>query len=284
MANTASSMKKSDWLLPFRFRSRNIWVCLTGTVIALFGAIAGSEELSFWVGIQLLLLSYPAAFIMHAVNDLFDYEHDTVNKRDFFRERNITPADANGVWFWTAIFSMLLLAPTILSENITGFILILLCIALSIAYSVPPVRLKNRAVSSVIACVVGAWSLYAICLSYTDTITNIPRRSFLYAFFSHFVVTGGHLVDYEANMKAGQKTFVTEYGETVTVILALISSLCLTLFGNLNGPVLLASLTSNVLIIIMIWWRNYILLGKALIITWIATFTALLLTLGLKIV
>ncbi len=258
---------KSFLLFPLSYPARNplFWLLLSPGIVFL-GAVAGGGQFPVELFFVLVAVSYPSAFIMFALNDVYDGETDANNDRDLVKD-NVVDADEDFwiVWSWAAIFFVLALVPVLWFGKVTTIVLGLGLLSSAVAYSVPPIRSKERPLGSVVLMAVGGWMLYALGYSFTGDLASIPPRSFFYGLLSHMGVSLGALPDMDADRAAGIETFPLRYGKTPTIGLALLSVLVTLLSGTVGGPVFWYLVVLGVGLVSMWLFERYILHFKVLL-------------------
>ena len=253
-----------DLAFPFSYAARNplYWLILP-TSIAFMGAVAGANPLPSSFIAALLTLTYPAAFIVCAPNALYDRETDAYNDRDYLRGKQLTEDDAPAIWLWTTIFTVVCLLPPLIAWNVEALIIGTAMITAALAYSVPPLRLKAHPEASLLLMSMGAWLLYAYGHAYTDTITNIPVRSFYYGLITHTAVSLGALPDIEADKQADDTTFPVKYGETPTILLGIITCVAALASGTIHGVIAAFIAAYAASMVSMLIFKHYVIHFKA---------------------
>lgn len=250
---------KEFFRFPFSYPARNplLWIVLQPAV-AFMGATAGSSSLPPVFYVSLATLTYPAAFIVYGLNDLYDVETDAYNDREVVKDTVISRDDYAIVWGWAAIFTLICALPVVWSGKISTMLVGLLALFSAVAYSVPPLRLKTKPVLSLVTMSVGGWALYAFGYSFTGSISTISARSFFYGLLSHMAVSLGAIPDMEADKKAGDTTFPLVYGKTAAVSLALTSVIATILSGTVTGPVLWFLFIAGGGLLSMLFFERYL--------------------------
>ena len=266
-------MMKREWLksfllFPLSYPARNplFWLLLSPGIVFL-GALAGEGKLPVELYYALVAVSYPSAFIMFALNDVYDGESDENNDRDLVKD-DVVDADQDFwiVWSWAAVFFVAAVIPVLWFGKAVTVLLGLGLLGSAFAYSVPPIRVKERPLGSVVLMSIGGWMLYAFGYSFTGDLGSIPTRSFFYGLLSHMGVSLGALPDMGADRAAGIETFPIRYGESTTIGLAVVTVL-LTLFsGTVTGPVFWYLILLGAGLISMGFFERYILHFKVLLI------------------
>jgi 4-hydroxybenzoate polyprenyltransferase len=214
----------------------------------------------------LLGVSYPGAFIMFAVNDLYDADTDEWNDRKLVKDDVIDPdEDYWIVWGWTGVFTVFAMLPILFFGKPSTTVLGSAILVSAIAYSAPPTRLKASPIGSVVLTAVGGWMLYALGYSFTADVFTVPSRSFFYGLLSHMGVSLGALPDMEADRQAGIETFPLRYGTATTIFVALLTVIVTLASGTVSGPVFWYLVVLCFGLVSMWVFERYVLHFKALL-------------------
>ena len=216
------------------------------------GAISGSRFTTGSYGVSLMLPALPnlSIFVLVAacafvVNQIFDVRSDALNRKNFILPSGaVTRVEAAG-------FAVALgLAIAILSRGRDAFFLALVVagLALGLAYSVPPVRLKARPIADLLANVGGfGWIGFAMgWVAYADPGAEVIRRSVPYSLAMGSIFLNTCIPDEEGDRAVGDRTTCVAFGKRRVsyAALALMSAAALVavLVGEPIGAV--ASLSS----------------------------------------
>lgn len=202
-----------------------------GPLIFLGGAIYSHAQFSLPLLLPALLLSFPACLFAFGINDYYDYSSDRNNPRKkaaaSAKERKFVK-DAS----LAAGFAVILLS--LLASNPASALLISLAILLGYAYSVPPLRLKEKPPLDSFAN--GAICLFLFLAGYSfggDFLAVFPR-----SLFGLLCIAGFHafstIPDYPADKKAGHRTFAVAFGKRSAALFALSCVLAAYLFSGVQ--------------------------------------------------
>jgi 4-hydroxybenzoate polyprenyltransferase len=125
------------------------WLYLAGTFLV--GAVAASSTLEQFASWQTLALFVyfllPANLFLYGINDLADRDTDKHNAKKGMKEHLLAAREAGAlrVWVWLSAFVSVGVAGVFAFRGLwLASILTLVFLALSAAYSAPPLRLKAR--------------------------------------------------------------------------------------------------------------------------------------------
>jgi 4-hydroxybenzoate polyprenyltransferase len=139
---------------------------------------------------------------------------------------------------WRACFFMmpLVLVGSLATRNWSNFAATVVLLAVAWAYSVPPVRLKERPPLDSLANGVGYFQApFAMGYSLHGDLTNLPLKYYLLA----LAVCGIHALataaDYDADRAAGHRTFATAFGRRAAAGFALATFVAAAALGDYHG-------------------------------------------------
>lgn len=183
-------------------------------------AVAGVQR-GFFESWELLLMTFPVSFYIYAVNDFFDIGPDQRNPRK------------SGVWGeplkqsemeWARnlciSIAALLLITSIISFNPLHVLFTALGLIVPLAYSAPPLRLKNIPVLDSISNISYGFVPFAMAASLGNCFAYLDARflSFLLVLPAVHAITT--VMDYEKDKKEGQSTFAVSFGMRAPSIFA----------------------------------------------------------------
>jgi 4-hydroxybenzoate polyprenyltransferase len=206
------------------FTSRPIgWLV---SLIILFGFLAipnhqSLDEVSLLFWLQILSFTFPFNFVFYGINDWFDKESDQKNirkqKTQWFGAialDNVKPL------IFISIFCLIFgISVSILTFNIYNIILVMACILLGFAYSIPPIRFKSRLFLDILTSGIG-YVLIPFHIGYTfDGVFRFNTgilAIFLMLLAMHL---GAAYLDIDSDKKAGHITTATILGKNISPIL-----------------------------------------------------------------
>ena len=182
------------------------------------GAISAHRVSTGSYGVSLMLPAMPnlaiflsvagAAFV---VNQIFDVRSDAVNRKNF-----ILPSGAvKRTEAWAFAVALCVLIAILCRRRDGAFVaLVLSGLALGLAYSVPPFRLKARPVADLLANVAGfGWIGFAMgWLAYSDLGSEAIRRSVPYSLAMASIFLNTCIPDEEGDKAAGDRTTCVAFG------------------------------------------------------------------------
>ena len=220
-------MKKGSSPLSQRFKqlivsSRPIsWINTGFPFVA--GYIATGGSLNSYVVVASFYFLIPYNFLIYVVNDVFDYESDVRNPRKNSVEGGLLPPETHRfMLFTTGLFNVAVLIYLFAYGHTASNLLLALIVLGAVSYSMPPLRLKERAFFDslnssfhfvsplVFALVLTGWSsAYWIYVA----------AFFLWGCASHAF---GAVQDITADRQAGIGSIATVIGAKYTVRLSLV--------------------------------------------------------------
>lgn len=178
--------------------------------------------------IEMLLLTFPFAFIIYGLNDIYDIEVDRASPRKGgLWGAKLEKKDIPWVKSLILLFSIAIILTSALSFQPLHFAFSFLMIAVPYLYSAPPFRFKSRPFWD--SFLSGGYGVGPFMFAYT-----ISGEFFPYA--ELFVVSAGFsaihaiatIMDYNEDKKAGINTFAVGYGPRAPALLVVL--ICLVNF------------------------------------------------------
>jgi 4-hydroxybenzoate polyprenyltransferase len=196
------------------------WVLMCFTYA--FGAVVSGAEIGYFAMAQMLSLSFPLSFYFFGINDSYDMATDRLNKRKHSRVWGAVLSEKDVPWVKKAAFAaaFAVFALSLFSGNPMNIAIVSAFIALSYAYSAPPIRLKTRPL--VDSLVNAAYFFMPFALGYSlSNSTGFMQPQFMVFALSfsaaHAIAT---VADREEDAQAGISTFATAFGPRVPMLFA----------------------------------------------------------------
>lgn len=134
------------WSLLLKTSRPRFWLYLVGPVLFASGLAATQGVISLPIlALLLLYFSWPANYLVYAINDLFDYETDKHNPKKHTKEFLLRPKQHNFVKHILVLIGVISVSVLILLPT-ASWVWLLLFWLLSVFYSAPPLRFKARPV------------------------------------------------------------------------------------------------------------------------------------------
>jgi 4-hydroxybenzoate polyprenyltransferase len=201
------------------------------------GLHAAGAPLSAAAIVQMLLLTFPMNLIGCGLNDIYDYESD----RQSERRRRVWGAvvrEQDRAFVWCAVLALvpLVLAGALATRN--GFNIAATCglVLVAWAYSVPPVRLKERPPLDSLANGLGFFLLpFVMGYSFGADPTAMPFKYYLLALSVCGIHALATAADFQADKAAGHRTLAVAFGRRAAAAVALATFVAALLWGNYHG-------------------------------------------------
>lgn len=226
-------MKKTSKNSPTLPQNLLSWAFFTSRPVGWFGifliilgylAIPNNKNLTeagilFWL--QIFSFTFPFNFVFYGINDWFDKESDKQNSR---KKKNpwfgATALDDPKPLIIISIFCLIFgISISILTFNIYNIILVLACVFLGFAYSMPPLRLKSRLLLDTLTNGLG-YILIPFHIGYTfDGVFRFSLPILAMSLMALGLHLGAAFLDIDSDKKAGHKTTATILGKKITPIL-----------------------------------------------------------------
>jgi 4-hydroxybenzoate polyprenyltransferase len=179
------------------------------------------------------------SLVVYGLNDIYDYESDVENPRKGEGKSQgeaLKPENHGLVLKASAASSVLLMAVALATGDIVNILGMSLLIVLAAAYSVPPVRVKERPVLDSILNGLGYVLIPAIIgYSFGGPVTEFPVAGAWVA----FAISGMHaafaVMDYKPDKKAGVTTIAIRLGPRKTILFSIAAVGLTLLFSPLES-------------------------------------------------
>ena len=172
----------------------------------------------FWVFSG--LLAFPGSLVVYGVNDVFDYASDKVNPRKNSLSGFVLEPRYHVFVLRAVVVSVLVLGVVVLStRNWFTILSASALLFLVFAYSVPPLRLKQRGVVDSFSNALMVLCIGLLGFSFGGSFAQVP----LAAYVALLLVVSIHVLcafmDYSADKLAGQSTVAVVLGKRLAMIL-----------------------------------------------------------------
>jgi 4-hydroxybenzoate polyprenyltransferase len=172
-----------------------------------------------------LFFLIPYNFLMYGINDVFDYESDVRNPRKGGAEGALLPPELHGPTIVIAIGSTIpFVAYLVWVGPWTSWLVLAVSVGAVVAYSVPPLRFKERAVVDSVTSSVHFVSPATYGVALAGGVVNDLGWLILAAFFFWGMASHafGAVQDVIADREAGISSIATVFGARPTVWIATI--------------------------------------------------------------
>lgn len=206
-------------------------------LVYLLGVNASGAKIGGAATFQIALLTFPMSFIGCALNDLYDVEAD----RRSPRRRAIWGAvlrESDKRWLYLVVGGLVPIVAlgAVLTRRLDNLIATALLLLTAWAYSVPPLRLKERPPLDSLANGLGYFLLpFVMGYSLNADPRGMPLKYYLLA----VCVCGIHALataaDYDADRAAGHRTLAVAFGRHCASAFACATFLIALLLGDFQG-------------------------------------------------
>lgn len=189
------------------------WFYLFGPyLVGLVAGVASGGDLADWrfalFGIYFLL---PANLLVYGVNDIFDYETDSLNEKKTDYETLVGPESRRRLFFWIAVLNLPFIILAAVLFDVPSFAALQTFIFLSIFYSSPPIRAKSKPVLdsafNLLYVMPGAFAYAISAGQLPPTILIIAGGLWTAAMHAYSAIP-----DIESDKQAGLSTIATFFG------------------------------------------------------------------------
>ncbi len=189
------------------------WFYLFGPyLVGLVAGVASRGDLADWrfalFGIYFLL---PANLLVYGVNDIFDYETDSLNEKKTDYETLVGPESRRRLFFWIAVLNLPFIILAAVLFDVPSFAALQTFIFLSIFYSSPPIRAKSKPVLdsafNLLYVMPGAFAYAISAGQLPPTILIIAGGLWTAAMHAYSAIP-----DIESDKQAGLSTIATFFG------------------------------------------------------------------------
>lgn len=189
------------------------WFYLFGPyLVGLVAGVASRGDLADWrfalFGIYFLL---PANLLVYGINDIFDYETDSLNEKKTDYETVVGPESRRRLFFWIAVLNLPFIILAAVLFDVPSFAALQTFIFLSIFYSSPPIRAKSKPVLdsafNLLYVMPGAFAYAISAGQLPPTILIIAGGLWTAAMHAYSAIP-----DIESDKQAGLSTIATFFG------------------------------------------------------------------------
>ena len=181
-------------------------------LVGLAAGIASRNDLADWrfalFGLYFLL---PANLLVYGINDIFDYETDSLNEKKTVYETLVGPEHRRRLFFWIAALNLPFIILAAVLFDARSFAALQTFIFLSIFYSSPPIRAKTKPVLdsafNVLYVMPGAFAYGISAGELPPTMLIVAGGLWTAAMHAYSAIP-----DIEADRKAGLNTIATFFG------------------------------------------------------------------------
>lgn len=181
-------------------------------LVGLVAGIAARGELADWrfavFGLYFLL---PANLLVYGINDIFDYETDSLNEKKTDYETLVGPESRRRLFYWIAALNLPFIILAAVLFNVPSFAALQTFIFLSIFYSSPPIRAKTKPVLdsafNVLYVMPGVFAYAISAGQLPPTILIVAGGLWTAAMHAYSAIP-----DIDADRKAGLNTIATFFG------------------------------------------------------------------------
>jgi 4-hydroxybenzoate polyprenyltransferase len=179
-----------------------------------FGLHAARAPFSAAAIIQLLLLTFPLNLIGCGLNDIYDFDSDRrSDRRRKIWGAVVRPEDRAFVWWSCLATAPLLVVGSLFTNNSFNVALTIALLLSAWAYSVPPLRLKERPPLDSLANGLGFFLLpFAMGYSLAADPRSMPLKYYLLALAVGGIHALATAADFDADRAAGHRTLAVVYG------------------------------------------------------------------------
>ncbi len=185
------------------------------------GIVVGGVQHDLFVMWEFILATFPLSFAVYFLNDYFDMPYDKKNPRKGgVWGYQLTKEDARWGWKLLAVFAALAILTAIVSMNPAHAVLIAVGMVLPLAYSAPPIRLKNIPILDSLSNAGYAFIPFAAAASLGGSLVFLDYRvltAVLMVAALHAIAT---IMDYRKDRECGQKTFAVAFGPRAAALFA----------------------------------------------------------------
>ncbi len=203
--------------------------------------------------ILMLLALTLATSASYYINQIYDYESDLLNdKLGFLQKEYISFAEIKTLYYLCAAISI---GIAFYLSNLAGF-LILALIVLGAIYSAPPLRLKDRPISGLLANAIGYGFIVPLTVMPDMTLHNDGLLGWDNPFYFTLTIGAIYLLttipDKEGDRKAGKRTLAVILSTPLVKLLALILLIDSVVIAHSSNFLLLVILSAISILILII--------------------------------
>jgi 4-hydroxybenzoate polyprenyltransferase len=202
-----------DFPFALKVSRPRFWFYLFGPyIVGLAAAMSTVNDLAHWRYLVFgLYFLFPANLLVYGLNDIFDYETDSLNQKKTDYEALVGPDKRKSLFLLIAALNLPFILIAAAQFNVLAFAALQTFIFLSIFYSSPPIRAKTKPVLD------AAFNILYIMpgvFAYALVTRQLPPAELIIAggFWTAAMHAYSAIPDIEADKKAGLKTIATTFG------------------------------------------------------------------------
>jgi 4-hydroxybenzoate polyprenyltransferase len=193
-------------------------------------------EMGALVWIELIMLTFPFCLFLFGINDYYDYESDMLNprKRKKFLGTFAHKKELSFLKKSLVISVIPLIIISILTLNLWNMLAMFLLILFSYAYSAPPIRLKEIPILESVSNAIIIYLAVMLGFSFNALPWELTYKAYYVLLFVMAYHIFSTIMDFEADKKAGHKTFTVRFGKRKAALTALIVGFAAYFFGQIQ--------------------------------------------------
>jgi 4-hydroxybenzoate polyprenyltransferase len=201
------------------------------------GLNAAGAPLTTVAVVQMLLMTFPMNLVGCGLNDIYDFESDRRSERRRKLWGAVVDAsDRPLVWRASVLMMPLVLFGSLATWNWGNVAATVNLLAVAWAYSVPPLRLKERPPLDSLANGLGFFLLpFVMGYSLGSNPSALAAKYYLLALSVCGIHALATAADYDADRAAGQRTFATAFGRRAAAGFALATFVVAATLGDYHG-------------------------------------------------
>jgi 4-hydroxybenzoate polyprenyltransferase len=206
-------------------------------MVYFLGLHAAGAHVTAAVLLQMVMLTLPMNLIGCGLNDIYDVESDRrSSRRRAVWGAVVADGDRAAIWRACGVAGLLMLAVAAAMEHWWNVVGTLLLIGVAWAYSVPPVRFKERPPLDSLANGVGYFLLpFAMGFSLGADPLAMPLKYWLLALSVCGIHALATAADFEADRAAGHRTFAVAFGRRGAAMFAAATFLIALVLGDYHS-------------------------------------------------
>lgn len=171
--------------------------------------------------IQAITLTFPIQIFLNGFNDIYDFETDSKNARKkFWFMGGVLEKKDQKLARYASIFSgLVIIIVSFFTYNFFNIFYISIGLLFGYIYSVPPLRLKERPILSMLPYPIGLLSMIGSGYSFLAPIP--PNFALLTCLCSIGFASFAFVIDHESDQNSGQLTISTKHGKRPALLVSL---------------------------------------------------------------
>ncbi len=202
------------------------------------GVVVSGAPITVMLLAHLMLVTFLLPLIVFGVNDVYDYDSDSINQRKRYEIGGTALEKENHLIVLAAsvVVTVLLIIFSAITRNLTNMLATLVTVSIAWAYSAKAVRLKEIPILDSLSNAVLVCSVILLGFSYGGImIRDFPQSIYFASLGAAAVHSIAAIVDYSPDKKSRTVTIATFFGKKIAAVFAAAVMITILLFSGIQS-------------------------------------------------